>query len=245
MRVSEKEAMQNISTAFIFLTLSIHRRGDRLRPEHIGAAALYFPLVGLGLGLVLVMINRGLGPYLGSEILSVVIVAILIVATGGIHLAGLQKTFDSLGARPPMVEGEVSSVGIYGFLATLFVVLLKVRSVEVIGELLGLSLLVTPVLARWGLVMFLYGSTSTRDDTATVIARHVKTWHMLITSGATLAFAYFFAGRTALWIGLSVSLIALLGRSYLRRRHGGISCDNCGAVIELSEAVSFLFFASV
>ncbi len=237
--------MQNIFVAFKFLTFSAYRRGDRLEPGQIGAAVPYFPLVGLGLGLALVIINRGLGPYLGSEILSVVMVAILIVMTGGVHLAGLQRTFDALDARTDIVEGEASPVGIYGLLATLFVVLLKVRSVEVIGALLGLSLLLTPLIARWGLVMFLYGSTSMRDDTARVIARHVTAWHLVITSVATLSFAYFFAGRVALWIALCVSLITLLGRSYLLRRRGGITCDNCGALIELTEAMSFLFFASV
>ena len=237
--------MQRILVAFEFLTFGVHHRGVRIAPEQVGAAAVYFPLVGFGLGLVLNIVNRVMEPYLGSEILSVALVAILVVMTAAMHLQGLQKTCDVWGARPSVAGLAPPPLGTYGVIGLLFVVFFKVRSVEVIGETLGLSLLLTPIFARWGLVMFLYGSTSALDDTARIVARQVKTWHMIVSSVATLTFAFFLAGRTALWIGLSVSLLALLGRYFLCRRHGGISYDNFGALIEVSEAVAFLFFASV
>jgi adenosylcobinamide-GDP ribazoletransferase len=237
--------MQNLLTAFKFLTLGIHRHGVQILPEHVGAATLYFPLVGLALGFTLNILNRGMEPYLASEILSVVIVAILAVLTTATHLEGLQRTFDLLQTNTESADRVLAPVGIMGFLATLFVVLLKVRSIEVMGEPLGLSLLLTPMFARWGLVMFMYGSTVTLDDRVGAMAAHVKTWHMLVTSAATLGFAFLLAGRTALWIGLCVSLLALLSRHFLCRRQGGITYDNFGALIEISEALSFLFFASV
>ena len=237
--------MQNILTAFEFLTFGIHRREVRITPEEIGTAALYFPLVGLGLGLILYLVNRVMESSLSSEILSVVIVAILVIMTAAIHLEGLQKTFDMLWAQPIFSDQSPPPVGINGILAILLVVLLKVRSMGAIGEALGLSLLLTPMFARWGLVIFIYGSTSMVDDRVRVIAGHVKTWHMLVTTAAALTFAFFLAGRTTLWIGLCVSLLALLGRYFLRQRHGGITYDNFGALIEISEALSFLFFAFV
>lgn len=237
--------MQNVSIALKFLTFGVRRRGIPITAEQIGAAAPYFPLVGLGLGLVLNIANRGMEPYLGSETLSVVLVAILVALTTATHLQGLQKTFDLMRAKPNTSDRTFPVVGTDGFVAILFVILLKVRSVEVIGETLGLSLLLTPMFSRWGLVMFMYGSTSMLDDSTRVVAGHVKTRHMFATSATTLTFAFFLAGRPALWIGLCVSLLALLGRYFLRQRHGGITYDNFGAFIEVSEALSFLFFASV
>jgi hypothetical protein len=44
---------------------------------------------------------------------------------------------------------------------------------------------------------------------------------------------------------LCLSLFALLARGYLHRREGGISLANCGALIELSETLSFTLFASL
>jgi len=237
--------MQKILVAFEVLTFGMHHREVRVTPEQVGAAAVYFPLVGFGLGIVLNIVNRVMEPHLGSEILSVVLVATLVFMTAALHLRGLQKTFDVLAAQPSIAGHTSPSLGIPGVMAILFVVLIKIRSVEVIGETLGVSLLLTPVFARWGLVMFLYGSTGALDDIASIVTPHVKTWHMLVTSVATLTIAFSLAGRTALWIGLCVSLVALLGRYFLCRRHGGISYDNFGALIEMCEALAFLFFASV
>jgi cobalamin synthase len=61
----------------------------------------------------------------------------------------------------------------------------------------------------------------------------------------TLALAAFLVARTALWIGLCLSLFALLSRHYLRRRNGCIDADNFGAVVEMAETLSFLLFASL
>src|SRR5512145_2460232 len=167
--------MQGILVALKFLMFGTRRRGVQPGPEQVGAAAPYFPLVGLGVGLILAILSRGLEPHLDSEILSVVLVAVLCVITGGVHLAGLQRTFDALSTRSDIAKSEASPANSGGVLAVLFVVLLKVRSVEVIGELLGLSLLLTPVFARWGLVLFLYGSTSTRDETTEAMAGRLTT----------------------------------------------------------------------
>ena len=59
-----------------------------------GLGVLCFPLAGLLLGLVLVVANRVIAPYLSTEILALVLLMILILATGGHHLAGIQETFN-------------------------------------------------------------------------------------------------------------------------------------------------------
>ncbi|MGH7825297.1 MAG: adenosylcobinamide-GDP ribazoletransferase [Candidatus Binatia bacterium] len=64
--------------------------------EQIGNGAAYFPLVGLFLGSVLVLTDRFLELYLGSEILSVILVAVLALMTGAVHFEGLQRTFNAI-----------------------------------------------------------------------------------------------------------------------------------------------------
>ena len=174
--------MQRILIAFEYLTFRSHRHGVQITPEQVGADAVYFPLVGFALGLILNIVNRVMEPYLGSEILSVALVAILVVMTAAMHLQGLQKTFDVLGSQRSVAHRTPPPLGTYGWMAMLFVILFKVRSLEVIGETIGLSLLLTPMFARWGLVMFIYGSTSVLDDRAKEVTCSVKTWHMLVTS---------------------------------------------------------------
>ncbi len=211
-------------------------------PSHIGA--LRFPLVGLVLGLLLMIINRALEPYLPSEILAVALLAILLLATGCRHMAGTQETFDSLWSRR-MLDGTTQKQQFPGLLAVLMVALLKVQSIEVGGESRALSLLLTPLLARWSLILFLFGSTTAADDTSRRIAENVRPWHLIVATVISLVIALLIAGVQALWVSLSLSIFALLARNYLNRREGGISPASCGALIELSESLSFALFASL
>lgn len=231
--------------AFKFLTIWSRFNGVQMSPDLVGKAVFCYPVVGLALGLVLASLNRVSEPYLESEILSVVIITTLIIMTGAIHLEGLQKTFDTVPARTNSPNRTAQPTGIYGLLAILLVVLFKIRAIEVVGETRSLTLLLTPVYARWALVIFLYGSTSAADQTARVIAENVKAWHLLLTTAATLTFAVLLIGRLGLWIGLYLSLFALLSRSYLQRRHGGIGYNYLGTLVELSETLSFILFASL
>ena len=115
------------------------------------------------------LLNRLLDPRLESEILAALLIAALALLTGAIHYEGLQNTFDALSAR--ISHGEQTGYGhAFGVLAIVFVVLLKVRAIEVTGETRSLGLLLTPVFARWSLVIFLYGSASAAEGTARTFA---------------------------------------------------------------------------
>jgi adenosylcobinamide-GDP ribazoletransferase len=234
--------MLSVRDTFRFLTLA--DSAGELDFGRAGLGVLSLPLAGLLLGVVLVIVNRVIEPYLSSEILAVVLVAILVLATGGHFLAGTQTTFDTL----PRIRPDIDSPGhwrIYGLLAVLLVVLLKIRSIEVIGDIRGASLLLTPLLARWSLVLFLFGSSAADDDASQRIAENVRSWHVVVSSIIALGVTLFIAGALALWVALFLSLFALLARTYLHRRTGGISLANCGAVVELSEALGFTLFASL
>lgn len=232
----------SMRAAFNFLTLADST--DELDTGPAGIGVLGFPLAGLLLGLVLVGVNRAIESYLASEVLAVLLLTILILATGGHHLAGVQKTFGMWAKKNSLVTAA-ESWPLYGPLAVLLVVLFKTHSIEVIGESRAFSLLLTPLLARWALVLFLFGSTPLVDDAGARIAESVRSWHLILVSVATLGFALFIASAQALWVALSLSLLALLARSYLHHRQGGISLANCGALIEVSEVLSLTLFASL
>ena len=236
--------MKTAFAALKFLTFAGRFDRNQASPQQIGAAIPYFPLVGIFLGLVLVLLNRFLDPRLESEILGSLLIAFLALLTGAIHYQGLQNTFDALSVKKGRRE-EIGGSHAFGVLAIVFVVLLKVRAVEVTGETRSLGLLLTPLFARWSLVIFLYGAASIAEGTARILADNVKAWHLALTTVVTLALAAFLVGRTALWIGLCLSLFALLSRSYLQRRNDCIDSDNFGAVVELSETLSFVLFASL
>ena len=157
--------MKSALVAFKFLTLASRFHRAQVSPQQVGAAIPYFPLVGIVLGLVLVLLNRLLDPRLESEILGALLIAVLALLTGAIHYEGLQNTFDGLSVK--MAHGEETTRShAFGVLAIVFVVLLKVRALEVTGETRSLGLLLTPLFARWSLVIFLYGLAFVAEGTA-------------------------------------------------------------------------------
>jgi adenosylcobinamide-GDP ribazoletransferase len=236
--------MKSIVAAFKFLT--ILSRLIRAQPSAamIGKAAALFPVVGLVLGLILVLLARALQNYADVEILSTTLVAFLILATGGLHLEGLKKTFDAPGLRGSAAWSGSSSSAI-GIIAIVFVILFKIKSIDILEEKLTLALLLTPVMARWAMLVFIYGSHRQSEGDASIIAANVRLWHIIFATIATLAPATYLLGGTALWIGLSLSILALLCRALLHKRTGALSRDNYGAVVEASEALSLVLMASL
>lgn len=236
--------MKSALAAFKFLAVGGRFDEAESRYEASALAALFFPLVGLVVGLSLAIVNRALESHLESELLAVVLTATMLLITRAVHLDGTLQTFETLTYGPAFGE-SARPTHVQGWLVVLLVVLFKIRAIEVIGDTRTLSLLLTPVLARWSLVIFLYGAASVAEDSVATVARNVKGWHLLVTTTATLVFAVNLVGRTGLWVGLCVSLFALLMRSILRRFHGAYTYDNLGALIELSETLSFVLFASL
>jgi len=236
--------MKSALAAFKFLAVGGRFDEAESNHERSAAAALFFPLVGLVIGLSLALVNRAFEPYLQSELLAVVLTATMLLITRAVHLDGTRQTFETLTYGPAFGE-SARPTHVQGWLVVLLVVLLKIRAIEVIGDTRTMSLLLTPVLARWSLVIFLYGAASVAEDSVATVARNVKGWHLLVTTTATLVFAVYLVGRLGLWIALCLSLFSLLSRSYLRSRHGAYTYDNLGALIELSETLSFVLFASL
>jgi adenosylcobinamide-GDP ribazoletransferase len=233
--------MQSLVAAFKYLTIWGRLSTRQPTPAMIGAAAAYFPLVGLVLGLLLAFLNYGLGLYLASEILSIILVAFLLVATGATHLESTKSAFDTMAPK----AAHATNSHILGFIAIVFVILFKTGAIDVMDERLAVSLLLTPVVARWALVIFIYGYHDRCEEIPRVIAENVKFWHLLAATLFALGLAVYLLGRKGLWLGLALSVFALLSRSLLHRRHAALTHDNFGAVIEWSEALSLILLASL
>lgn len=234
--------MKKLAAAFKFLT--IWGCISEVKPEGaaVGSAAGLFPVTGLFLGLLLALTNYSLAAHVDPRILNLILIALLIAATGAQPLTGLKDTFDTIGhaSRDRAPRGSI-----WGFTAVVLVILFKSAAMDSMDELLTLSLLLTPVLARWVLVIFLYGVHSRFDENARLIAGSVTTWPVILSTAATLALAVYFLGRKGLWIGLTISLFALSIRGLLIKRHDALSQAHLGAAIELSEALSLVLLASL
>lgn len=235
--------MQKLIAACKFLSFWGRFAAVETQPSTIGSGMIYFPLIGLMFGLVLALLNYGLAPYLPPEILSMILITVLILLTGGIHLDDLWLTFDA--ARTKTLSVENRRHASLGAIAIIIVLLFKSAATDSMDERLSVSLLLAPVLARWALLIFIYGYQHRCDEIAGAIARQVRFWHLLAATSATLALSVYLLGRKGLWIALSLSLLVLLGRNLLYRIHALVTQTNFGAVVEISEALSLVLLASL
>jgi adenosylcobinamide-GDP ribazoletransferase len=235
--------MQSLIAAFKYLTFWGRISKLQPAPVSIGTGAIYFPLVGISLGLVLAILNYGLSSYLDSQILSIFLVATLLIASGGVPLAGTKQTIEAFHIDRSWAPNSRENIS--GLVAIIFVIMFKVSAIDVLDDKLTLSLLLTPALARWALVIFIYGYHDRCEETPRRIAENVRFWHLLVATLATLGLAVYLVGRKGLWIGLSLSALALFARSLLHRRHAVLTHGNFGAVIELSETLSLVLLASL
>lgn len=241
--------MKTLLAAFRFLTILPWPKSAEINPADYARSVTLFPLVGICLGLVLGLTNLLLEAYLPPQILSVILVAGLIWMTRAVHLAGLKNTFDEF-QFTNRLEGGASidrerRFEIYGFLAIIMVIVFKARAIEIMGEARTLALLLSPVLARWSIVVLAYGSLPAPQGAGLSIVEHVRAPGLLYATTLALILLTSIAGRLGFWMALWISLFALLGRTYLHRRIGGVSQDSLGAVAELSETLAFLLFASL
>jgi len=240
---SEKNAVQTLGTALKYLTIWGRIAAVQPAAEMIGSAAAYFPAIGLVLGLLLAISNYALVPYLHPEILSVVLITVLIGATGGIHLEGLKHTFDGITLKTPAEQSHANAS--LGFVAIVLVIFFKVAAADSMDEKLTLSLLLTPVLARWSLVIFIYGYHDRCEEAPRLIAENVKFWHLILATIGTLTLTIYFLGRKGLWVGFLLSLFTLMTRALLHRRHAVLRHENFGAIVELGEVISLILLASL
>ncbi len=223
--------MQSLVTAFKYLTILGRWRESADAPTDFNNAPLWFSLVGLVIGVTLAAINYLLALHVAAEILSVLIVGLLIIATGAMPLTGTKITFD---AMPQRMDGGT----IFGFAAVLIVTLLKINAITIMDEKVAANITIAPALARWALVVLLHGYHDRCDQTMRAIAANTKLWHLVVTTVATLGLSMYLLGREALWIGLALSLLALSSRALLHRRHTVLTVHNLGAVTDVGEALA-------
>jgi cobalamin synthase len=235
----EKKCVQTLLAAFQFLTICGSFGARDPAPETVGRASGYFVVVGLALGLLLAVANYILAPHLDAGVLSLLLVSLLIIATGARHISGMKDSFTALGGFNERANETL------GVVAIALVILFKSTGAESMDDIATSSWLLTPILARWGLLIFLYGYHTRFDETAHRLAERVNFVPVFVSTAATLALAVYFFGRKGLWIALAVSIFLLLLREIFYRRHAALSRAHLGAAVEISEALSLVLLASL
>jgi adenosylcobinamide-GDP ribazoletransferase len=211
-----------------------------------GRSMLWFPLIGLIIGVLLAasdfLLSRVWPPLPASALVLVVWVAI----TGGLHLDGFIDCCDGLlVAKPAEQRLEImkdSRVGAFGVLGAVCLLLVKFAALVALPAAARWSwLLVVPTLSRWVMVWAAWRYPTARPDGFAVWFRQGLNWpHIVVAGGMALVVALAFRGISGLIGFVTIWIFALLFALWVRRRIPGLTGDAYGALNELSEVVGLL-----
>jgi adenosylcobinamide-GDP ribazoletransferase len=107
------------------------------------------------------------------------------------------------------------------------------------------ALLLSPILGRWAMVLLAYRAHSPRAGLGRMVVYALKTRHLIFASLTAAAAAWLIGGLSGLYIAVAVLTLTGAMRSCFERRFGGITGDTCGAVGEMSEALSLALLPSL
>ncbi|MGW8158117.1 MAG: adenosylcobinamide-GDP ribazoletransferase [Desulfoprunum sp.] len=235
-------------TALRFLTVLPLRRGAEFDGMHFQAGLFFFPVIGLGIGVVALLTAALVGPILPPALTALVGIVVLAAISGCLHLDGLADSADGMLSSRPRAEKLVimhdSRIGAMGVIAIVIVLLGKYAALgTALPARLAVVLLLMPLGGRCAIVVtmallpyarpegglgLLFYSNNTRR--AAVLAAGL--WLVVVVVVVPLAGL----GPPALLAALVIPAAAvLLFAAWCRRSLGGATGDTLGAVCELSE----------
>lgn len=236
--------MRNFLLALQFLTI-MPVKVKNIKESNLPNSLIYFPLVGLVLGLILTGINKVfLILDFDQFIINIILIVSLIIFTGGLHLDGLADTADALLSRKNKEEMlEImhdSRIGVMGLLTVISIILLKIAFLSSISiPLKTISLLLMCTLSRWSLVltMFLF-SYAREEGKAKVFTQGINLKIFILATIIALACAITIWKIKGLLIFIIIAMSSYITGKFINNKIGGITGDALGAINELTEVVT-------
>lgn len=233
--------------ALRFLTIIPVPGGD---PQRLGRSQVFFPLVGLLLGLMLVGLDWVLSPFLPVFLLNALLLLAMVVVTGALHLEGFVDTCDGLAVRSSSEERlnimSDSRVGAFGVVGVVSLLLLKYAALLSLPDSSRIvTLLLMPVLSRWGMVYAIFAFPPARSEgLGAIFKSQATTLRFIPATLLALAIAVFVGEWAGLALMAALAIMFVAVGSYLARRLGGLTGDTYGALNELGEVAVLLCFPS-
>jgi len=249
--------LRDLSLAIRFLTIlpiisfppsNNTNQNEEALAENLANSMAFFPLVGMLMGVLLVLLRR-LFYYLpvSSLVGDTLVLIFWIWLSGGLHLDGFADSVDGfLGGHNKEEILKImndSSTGAKGVVALVSLLLLKfVLLVEMPLFLKDTALFFTPTIGRWSMVIaaFLGKPARLKDSMGKLFMDYIS-WREVIFASLTMVVIGIPLFRLYLipLVIIDVVLVLLILK-YSQKRIGGISGDILGAINEIVEVFCLL-----
>lgn len=239
---------QTLLLAVGFLTRLPVPPDSQFSEDKLHRATLYFPLVGLLIGVLASIVFLLAQELLGSRPLAVVLGMVsALLLTGGLHEDGLADSADGFcGARQPedvlriMKDSRLGTAGVLALIAVLAIKALALVALPSSSAVV-LALVWGHGLSRWFAISFLLDLPYVRPEgKSRGVAKALSPRNFLL-AGLPLG-GLLLGWPLPGWLVLSATLIALrfLIAGWLRRRLGGHTGDVLGGLQQGCEVIIYL-----
>ncbi len=220
--------------------------------KRLGRSMAYFPIVGLILGGILVLVNWGFSIILAPLVADALTIITLVILTGALHIDGFVDTIDGLAGGKTKEEilriMRDSRVGAFGIIGIVSLIMLKLVLLhEMPLKIKKEALLLMPVMGRWAMVVASSLSVyARREGTGKAFVNYCGRKELVIASLITLLITGGFLKILGLELFFFVLALTLLLTRFISKRINGVTGDTLGAVNEIIEVgtlfILFLLF---
>lgn len=229
--------------ALRFLTVIPLPGRREISPEEVGRSIVYFPLVGVIIGLILAGLNWLLGLGLPSALVNVLLVVSLVVVSGGLHLDGFVDTCDGMVGHKTvaqrlrvMKDSRAGAFGIIGVSCLLLVKYVSLNSVPACWMMPTLVLMA--VVSHWAMVYAVFAYPYAKPSgLGRVFKQGANRTRFIVATVVALVVAVILAQLAGLVIMFGIWIIVMAMAFYLKGRFGGLTGDTYGAINEIAEVL--------
>ena len=246
------EYLNDFLLFFQFFTRIPINKSLKCDKQNFRRGSVFFPIVGLFIGVVQWTVYYLLIKVLPVNITAVFVVIIPIVLTGAIHVDGLGDTCDGFfslkGNKDKIIEVmKDSRVGTYASIAIVFDLLARYAAVYTVIEMnLPLILIATPVIARFTVVFLSFiGKNAKETGSGNIFIGNIGVKQLLITAIITVLLVTLLIGinKTSILL-VSVLIFSFLFNKFCESKITGLTGDTLGANNELVEILIMILFIS-
>ncbi len=236
--------MKHVTQALQFLT-TLPFPDTGVWEEHDCRHMAFFPLAGLLIGLILAVMDWILYPLIPAHVLSVLLLVVSFLLTGGIHADGLADTadgnFSGKNREGILLIMKDSRLGTHGVMALMLIYLLKFALLtSLLPALRWWILIMMPMFGRLSLVLGAYKSTNARPmGLGNFYIGKIKIREVLIAAGITLLATLQLSSAWIYFLFLPIFVIYF--KHKMHKKIGGMTGDTLGALLEFTETLFLLW----
>ena len=228
--------------ALQFLTVLPIKLKSLPDPESNGKSLLYYPLVGLLIGIPLALLAI-LFESAPTPLAAILLLSFWVLSTGALHLDGLADSADAwIGGFSDRTKTlEIMKDPCSGPIAVVTLILVIAIKFTAIEQLVVTQswtiLMLTPVISRTSLILLFLTTPYVRQNgLGSHLANHLPRQTSLLVLAMVVLGSLFLTGTAAFWLLIVTAGIFYMLRHLLLRRLGGTTGDTAGALVEISEA---------